>query len=239
MSRAFRALLGSILAVLAVWSMASSPAAALSLPVPSGDAYDAPSCCVDAASSHGDRGPPSDAAQLQPRPTAETDADAVPTRPDDPANPQAYAYDLMSTQVPLTSVETDTTSGSTGDLGGSTGSAIASAPLQVAAKSADEGVDLFRHVGPDELADIGSNGFRQGPNSLGGKWFAESEGNARQWGAWLNPDGGSVVRVRIPRDLADGLRREAGKYDGIGPARYVDQDQLGILNRLMQWDVLP
>lgn len=138
MSRAVRALLGSILAVLAVWSMASSPAAALSLPVPSVYAYDAASCCVDAASSHGNRRPPPDAAQLQPRRTAETDADAVPTRPDDLAHPQTYAYDLTPTLVRLTSVETDTTSGSTRDLGGSTGSAIALAPLQVAAKTADD-----------------------------------------------------------------------------------------------------
>jgi hypothetical protein len=89
------------------------------------------------------------------------------------------------------------------------------------------------------LLDIGENGFRAGPDSLGGKWFAESEEHARQWGAWLNPDGGSVVRARIPSGFADSLAREAGKYDGIGPARYVDQDQLGMLNRLMQWEVRP
>lgn len=133
MSRAVRALLGLILAVLAVWTMPSSLAAALSLP--SVDAYDAPSCCVDAASSHYDRGLPPDAAQLQPRRTAEADSDAVPERPDDLANPQTYAYDLTPTLVRLTSVETHTTSGSARDLGGSTGRAIASAPLQVAAKA--------------------------------------------------------------------------------------------------------
>lgn len=115
--------------------------------------------------------------------------------------------------------------------------AVTAVATGVAAKSAEESVTLYRHVSPAELADIGENGFRAGPNSLGGKWFTESSDHAQQWGAWLNPEGGSVVRTQVPRSFADKLRREGGKYDGIGPARYVDQSQLADFNRLARWDV--
>lgn len=100
----------------------------------------------------------------------------------------------------------------------------------VAAKSADEGVDLFRHVSPGELTDIGENGFRAGPGSLDGKWFAESGAHASEWGRVLNGGEGSVVRVRVPNTFADQLMR-LEKLDGIGPARYVEPHQLAELNR--------
>jgi RHS repeat-associated protein len=137
-----------------------------------------------------------------------------------------YWYFMASSPAAVTEVEAGTED-------------VAAVSSEVAAaEGASDSVTLFRHVSPGELTDIGENGFRAGPNSLGGKWFAESEQNARQWGAWLNPQGGSVVRVQIPREFADTLLREAGKYDGIGPARYVDPDQLGLLTHLMRWDVL-
>jgi RHS repeat-associated protein len=100
----------------------------------------------------------------------------------------------------------------------------------VAAKSVDEGVVLFRHVSPGELADIGEHGFRAGPNSLGGKWFAESGEHASQWGRVLNNGEGSVVKVRVPDSFANQLMR-LEKLDGIGPARYAEPHQLDMLNR--------
>lgn len=106
----------------------------------------------------------------------------------------------------------------------------ANARGRAAAKSVDEGVDLFRHVSPGELADIGEYGFRAGPNSLGGKWFAESGENASQWGRVLNNGEGSVVKVRVPDSFANQLMR-LEKLDGIGPARYAEPHQLDMLNR--------
>lgn len=100
----------------------------------------------------------------------------------------------------------------------------------VAAKSADEGVDLFRHVSPGELADIGENGFRPGAGSLDGKWFAESGEHASQWGKALNGGTGSVVKVRVPSSFGNQLMR-LEKLDGIGPARYAEPHQLDQLNR--------
>ncbi len=100
----------------------------------------------------------------------------------------------------------------------------------VAAKGVDDGVDLYRHVSPGELADIGQHGFRPGPNSLGGKWFAESGEHASEWGRVLNNGEGSVLKVRVPGSFADQLMR-LEKLDGIGPARYVEQHQLDMLNR--------
>jgi hypothetical protein len=100
----------------------------------------------------------------------------------------------------------------------------------VAAKSADDGVDLFRHVSPDELADIGKNGFRPGAGSLDGKWFAESGEHAAEWGRVLNGGNGSVVKVRAPTSFGNQLMR-LEKLDGMGPARYVEPHQLAQLNR--------
>ena len=77
----------------------------------------------------------------------------------------------------------------------------------VAATGVDDGVDLYRHVSPGELADIGQHGFRPGPNSLGGKWFAESGEHASEWGRVLNNGEGSVLKVRVPGSFADQLMR--------------------------------
>ena len=114
-----------------------------------------------------------------------------------------------------------------GRAGGSVETVVATG---VAAKGVDDGVDLYRHVSPGELADIGKNGFRPGPNSLGGKWFAESGEHASQWGRVLNNGEGSIVKVRVPGSFADQLMR-LEKLDGIGPARYVEPHQLDMLNR--------
>lgn len=132
-----------------------------------------------------------------------------------------------------TALPARTARGSHGVEGSNRGGTAACAVVQrlsVAAKSADEGVDLFRHVSPGELTDIGENGFRAGPGSLDGKWFAESGAHASEWGRVLNGGEGSVVRVRVPNTFADQLMR-LEKLDGIGPARYVEPHQLAELNR--------
>lgn len=89
---------------------------------------------------------------------------------------------------------------------------------------------IFRHVAPEELEDIAANGFRQGPNSLGGKWFAESADDAAEWGSRLNGGRGATVEVRTSSDFLSRVDRR-DSLDGIGPARYVSPEQLFELNQ--------
>lgn len=102
----------------------------------------------------------------------------------------------------------------------------------VAANGADDGVQLFRHAGPDELADLKATGtFNLGPNSTG-KYFADSAEDAAKWGAWLNGGQGGVVSTTVPRSFAEQMMRWE-KLDGIGPARFASPEQLGRLNGVM------
>jgi hypothetical protein len=113
------------------------------------------------------------------------------------------------------------------------GAGAAAEEANVAAKAGQEGVDLFRHVSPQEFADLGSgSGFRAGEGTLEGKWFAENFKDAATWGQRLNNGDGSVVTTRVPSDLARQFFRN-GNLDGIGPARYVEPSQLSDLNNLM------
>jgi hypothetical protein len=84
---------------------------------------------------------------------------------------------------------------------------------------------LYRAVGPEEAAQIMKTGtFGVGPNSLGGKWFAESLGDAQRWGKLFGGDF-SVMSVRLPTSDANSLMR-VERLDGVGPARYGEIDQL-------------
>ncbi len=102
----------------------------------------------------------------------------------------------------------------------------------VAAKGADDGVQLFRHAGPDELADLKATGtFNLGPNSTG-KYFADNAEHATKWGAWLNGGQGGVVSTTVPRSFAEQMMRWE-KLDDIGPARFASPEQLDRLNGVM------
>lgn len=101
-----------------------------------------------------------------------------------------------------------------------------------AANGSDDAVQLFRHAGPEELADLRATGtFNLGTNSTG-KYFADNAQDASKWGAWLNGGEGGVVSTTVPRSFADQMMRWE-KLDGIGPARHASPDQLDTLNRLM------
>jgi hypothetical protein len=91
---------------------------------------------------------------------------------------------------------------------------------------------LYRAVSPEELADLLAHGsFRPGPNSLLGKWFAETREAAQRWGELLYPAGVfHVVLVEIPQDVADQMFC-LPLLDQIGPARYADGDVLAALNQ--------
>jgi hypothetical protein len=89
------------------------------------------------------------------------------------------------------------------------------------------GVLLYRAMSDAEYQGLMATGqFTQGPNSMGGKWFAESAANARQWGEWFYGGSGNyhVVSVELNTDLANSLMR-VSKLDGIGPARYAEDLQ--------------
>jgi hypothetical protein len=94
---------------------------------------------------------------------------------------------------------------------------------------------LFRAVSPEELADISAHGgFRPGPNSLLGKWFAETPEAARRWGRLLYPDGVfHVIQLDVPQDVADQMFR-LPLLDQIGPARYAEGDLLESINQQHQ-----
>jgi len=75
-------------------------------------------------------------------------------------------------------------------------------------------------IRPRALKQIQNTGsFEAGPNSLDGKWFAETSDHALQWGDAMNVKGNStVLEVQLPRSQADQLMR-MDRLDGIGPTR--------------------
>jgi hypothetical protein len=69
--------------------------------------------------------------------------------------------------------------------------------------------------------------FEAGPNSLGGKFFAENPADAARWGDALEGAGRyRVVEVEVPSSAADNFMRWE-RLDNIGPARYGELDELG------------
>lgn len=93
---------------------------------------------------------------------------------------------------------------------------------------ADDGMTtLYRAVSNAEFEQIMKDGvFKAGPNSLGGKWFAESAEHAAQWGQKLEGTSGfRIVDVRVPTAQANKFMR-IERLDGIGPARYAELNQL-------------
>ena len=70
------------------------------------------------------------------------------------------------------------------------------------------------------------------PQSLEGKWFAETIENARAWGHWFSGISGMnharIVVVDIPDAMAARLFR-LDRLDDIGPARFVSLDELDLI----------
>jgi len=107
---------------------------------------------------------------------------------------------------------------------------VGMAPGPNPARAADEMVTLFRAVDEAEFQQIlgpnGTNAFEAAPNSLGGKWLAESAEDAARWGEVMNgSDGFRLLEVELPAQQADNLMRYE-RLDGIGPARYGELDEL-------------
>jgi hypothetical protein len=86
---------------------------------------------------------------------------------------------------------------------------------------------LYRAVSYAEFHDLIERGmFRQGPNSLFGKWFAENANDAAKWGEALQGAGNfRIIEVNILIEQQRELFR-IDRLDNIGPAWYVELDQL-------------
>ena len=89
---------------------------------------------------------------------------------------------------------------------------------------------LYRSVGPNELADLKATGkFRQGPNSMEGKYFANSKNGAMKWGKSF--DQSSYVWIIIPKSSLSNSSVKAMKYlDAFDDAFYFSD--LGYLNSI-------
>jgi hypothetical protein len=81
---------------------------------------------------------------------------------------------------------------------------------------------VYRAVSEAEYQDILATGrFREGINSLGGKWFADSLDGARLHGDDLYPDGAyRILEADVPDDAP--TLYQSPNLDGFGPARYLD-----------------
>ena len=95
-------------------------------------------------------------------------------------------------------------------------------------------IKLYRAVSVAERTDIQVfGGFRSIPSAMHGHWFAETASDAATWGQRLYQVSGQpfvVVEVEVPSTIADGLFRLAN-LDNIGPARFADDNELGIINQ--------
>lgn len=96
----------------------------------------------------------------------------------------------------------------------------------------DDVVDLYRAVGPDELADLEKTGiFRVDPSGKSfstGKWFATNAYDAAKWGEAMSSwdkKGYSVVQAVVPKSILGKLDFVA-KLDGIGPAYFAPSNLL-------------
>ena len=96
---------------------------------------------------------------------------------------------------------------------------------------------VYRAVGEAEYQDVVRTGrFRQGPNSMEGKWFAGSIEGAKAHGDMLYPDVGfRLVEADVPDDAPSLFVQP--NLDGLGPARYLDiTDLAGVIPRPLSRD---
>jgi hypothetical protein len=90
----------------------------------------------------------------------------------------------------------------------------------------------YRAVSEAEYQDILKTGqFRQGPNSLEGKWFSDSLDGARLHGEALEGAGKyRLIEADVPNNAPSLFRQP--NLDGRGPSRYFHLDDLqGVVPR--------
>ncbi|MEW5976651.1 MAG: RHS repeat-associated core domain-containing protein [Acidobacteriota bacterium] len=107
------------------------------------------------------------------------------------------------------------------------GGSLLASLLMLAVPGPEGKTVLYRAVGMAEFEQVMKTGkFLAGPNSLGGKFFAESFADAGKWGNLLEGAGNfRVLEVTVPTSEASKFMRWE-RLDGIGPARYGNLEQL-------------
>jgi hypothetical protein len=92
---------------------------------------------------------------------------------------------------------------------------------------------LYRALSSQELTDISqTGGFRPGPPSFQGKWFAETHEHAAAWGRLFYLTSGPPFRL-VVTDIPDSvaaLMFLLSFLDGIGPARFADSTMINLIN---------
>ena len=84
---------------------------------------------------------------------------------------------------------------------------------------------LYRAMSEAEYQQVmRTRTFQDGPNWLGGKFFAEQRQHARRWGEWFGVPFRIMV-VELPERVASQLRRFE-HLDSIGPARFAELAEL-------------
>jgi len=89
---------------------------------------------------------------------------------------------------------------------------------------------LYRAVSPEEYSQLMKSGqFSVGPNSMEGKFFAETAADAAKWGnAFTSGQGGyRIISATVPESAASQFMRWES-LDAIGPARYAELGQINI-----------
>jgi hypothetical protein len=86
---------------------------------------------------------------------------------------------------------------------------------------------VYRAVSEAEYQQILRTGrFEQGPNSLEGKWFADTLEGAQAHGRALHPQGGfRIIEADVPNNAPSLFQQP--NLDGRGPARFLHMDDLG------------
>ena len=129
-----------------------------------------------------------------------------------PRDPTAMAGDLLI-------------SGGAGAVGGGLGQLRAVSP---AGQAADDAVDVFRAVGPDETADIAQSGVYRNPAGLEGKYFYPTREQAENLGQMYTKAGiggpYSITSGTAPRSVIE--QAEPINPVGEGPAWFFRNDQL-------------
>lgn len=90
---------------------------------------------------------------------------------------------------------------------------------------------IYRNVDEAEFTSIAETGrFEMGAGAMEGKFFALDGKHAEQWGEFLNGGQGLTVQRTVPERALAGAEQFPGKHDGIGPAVYLDRNDLDTVN---------
>ena len=149
------------------------------------------------------------------------------------ADSVVHAYDAAATLSPTSTTSALNVAFATAAADSTpSGPSVAAGLASRCFSATEDSMTLYRNVGSNELRDVLDNqSFRQGGNSLEGKWFWENLSDAEKFRA--NPTFGkpNIVSVQVPRAYGESLwNGGTSSWDGIGPARFVGPENLDEFN---------